>query len=194
MLIVQAFPERTRVFFNFGFIMRYEFAHKRTGDWSSEEQEVINDTVTFISNPIVGDPVTEIGRYLSKVTGVKYLLIGRFTGPEKDKVKTLCFFNKDQQLNNMTYNLKNTPCYHVYQQHVCYYPYGVQEEFPEDADLVIMGVHSYLGAALRDYTGEAVGLVVLLHDTTIENPGLIDHLLSLVTPTLEEKFSAGLAA
>jgi len=70
----------------------------------------------------------------------------------------------------------------------------VQEEFPEDADLVIMGVHSYLGAALRDYAGEAIGLIVLLNDTTIENPGLIDYLFSLVSPTLEKQLAAGLAA
>jgi len=175
-------------------VMRYEFAHKLSGDWSFEETKIINDVMTFISNPIIGDPVTEIGRYISKITGVKYLLIGRFSGPGNDKVKTICFFNKDQKLANITYSLKNTPCYSVYQQHVCYYPYGVQEEFPEDADLVIMGVHSYLGAALHDYAGEAIGLIVLLNDTTIENPGLIDYLFSLVSPTLEKQLAAGLAA
>src|SRR5688572_2821747 len=174
--------------------MRYEFAHKFSNDWSAEDLKLIHDTQAFIASPIPGDPVTEIGRYLSKVTGVKYLLIGMFSGEEKNKVKTICFFNKDQKLANITYNLRNTPCHRVYQEHVCYYPYGVQEEFPEDADLVIMGVHSYLGTALRDYAGESIGLVVLLNDTTIENPGLIDHLLSIVTPALEEQFTAGLAA
>jgi hypothetical protein len=178
-----------QVYFYSEFTMRYEFAHKHTGDWSAEESKVISDTVTFISSPITGDPITEIGRYLAKVTGVKYLLIGRFVSPENDKVQTICFFNQDQQLANITYNLKNTPCYHVYQQHVCYYPYGVQEEFPEDADLIIMGVNSYMGAALRDYTGESIGLIVLLHDKTIENPGLIDYLLSLVSPILEKQLA-----
>lgn len=169
--------------------MRYEFAHKLSNDWSFEESKVISDTITFISNLSGDDPITQIGRYISEVTGVKYLLIGRFVPPENDRVQTICFFNKGQQLDNIIYNLKNTPCYHVFQQHVCYYPYGVQEEFPEDADLVILGVNSYMGAALRDYAGESIGLVVLLHDTTIENPGLIDHLLSLVAPTLEKQLN-----
>jgi hypothetical protein len=169
--------------------MRYEFAHRRSDDWSFEEQKVISDLVTFMANPIAGDPVTEIGRYLSVITGVKYLLIGRFMPPEKEKVETICFFNKDQQLDNFTYDLKKTPCYKVYQEHVCYYPFGVQEEFPEDADLVILGVHSYMGAALMDYAGNSIGLVVLLHDKTIEKPGLIDHLLSLVSPTLEKQLA-----
>ncbi|MFC5271121.1 hypothetical protein [Adhaeribacter terreus] len=174
--------------------MRYEFAHKITGDWSFEEQKVISDTISFISNPIAGDPVTEIGRYLSKVTGVKYLLIGKFVSPENEKVETICFFSQGQQLANITYNLKNTPCYHVFQQHVCYYPYGVQEEFPEDADLVIMGVNSYMGAALKNYTGESIGLIVLLNDSTIENPSMLEYLLTLVSPTLERELVAGLSA
>jgi hypothetical protein len=170
--------------------MRYEFAQTRSGDWSFEEQKVIDDTVTFINNLIADDPVTEIGRYIAKVTEVKYLLIGRFVPPENEKVQTLCFFNQDQQLDNFTYNLKNTPCYGVYLQKVCYYPFGVQQEFPHDADLVILGVNSYLGATLRDYAGKSIGLVVLLHDKTIENPGLIDHLLSIVSPTLEKSLAA----
>ena len=175
-------------------IMRYEFAHELSDGWSFEETKVINDLVTFINNPIMGDPVEEIGQYLSKVTGVKYLLIGRFIGENKNRVQTICFINKGQKLANITYNLKNTPCAHVYQQHACYYPFGVQEEFPEDTDLVVMGVHSYLGSVLRDFAGESMGLVVLLNETTIENPGLIDHLLSIVSPTLERELVAGMAA
>lgn len=174
--------------------MRYEFSHKLNGDWSFEEQKVINDTALFINSKIEGDPITEIGRYISKVTGVKYLLIGRFISPNNEKVRTICFFNQGQKLANITYDLRNTPCYKVFQQHVCYYPYGVQEEFPEDSDLVVMGVHSYLGAALHDYAGDSIGLIVLLHDTTIENPGMIDHLLSIVSPALEKELATGLAA
>lgn len=174
--------------------MRYEFEHKLTDEWSFEELQVINDLVSFINNPIMGDAVTEIGRYLSKITGVKYLLIGRFVGEDKNRVQTVCFFNKDQKLANITYHLKDTPCAHVYQGHACYYPYGVREEFPEDTDLVVMGVDSYLGSVLRDYSGESMGLIVLLNDTTIENPGLLDHLLTLVSPTLERELVAGLAA
>lgn len=176
------------------FAMKYEFAHKVSGDWSFEESKVISDAVTFINSPIAGDPIVEIGRYLAKVTGVKYLLIGRFIGEENEKVQTICFFNRGQLLNNITYDLKNTPCNGVFHQNACYYPYGVQEEFPEDADLVIMGVNSYMGTALQDYAGHTIGLIVLLHDQTIENPGLIDHLLTLVSPTLEkhlaEKFQS----
>jgi hypothetical protein len=174
--------------------MRYEFEHKISGDWSSEEAKIISDAAALLAGPFLSDPVTEIGRFLSKVTGVKYVLIGRFTGETHDKVQTVCFFNKDQQLNNITYNLKDTPCHTVYQDHVCYYPYGVQEEFPEDVDLVVLGVHSYMGAALTDYAGHSVGLIVLLHDQTIEKPGLINHLFSMVTPMLEKQFEERFAA
>ena len=166
--------------------MKYVFPHKITDDWSFEESKVIADATTFINSPIAGNPVIEIGRYLSKVTGVKYLLIGRFVGEGNQKVETICFFNREQLLDNITYDLRNTPCNGVINQNVCYYPYGVQEEFPEDADLVIMGVNSYMGTALQDYAGNAIGLVVLLHDQTIENPGLIDHLLTLFSPKLEK--------
>ncbi len=180
--------------FFYKFTMRYEFAHKITGDWSFEELELIHNAQAFVGSPIIGDPVIEIGRFLAKTTGVKYVLIGRFIQPGNDRVQTICFFNKDQQLNNFSYSLKNTPCYGVYQQHVCYYPYGVQEEFPEDSDLVVMGVNSYLGSVLKDYSGNSIGLVVLLNDQTIENPGMIDYLLNIVSPALEKELAEKFAA
>ncbi|MBK0403210.1 hypothetical protein I5M27_09450 [Adhaeribacter sp. BT258] len=169
--------------------MRYEFAQRENKDWSFEESKVIHDAFEFMANLPEGDPICTIGQYLSKVTGVKYLLIGRFVPPENDKVQTVCFLNGGQQLANMTYDLKNTPCYGVYQQQVCYYPFGVQEEFPEDFDLVVLGATSYMGAALKDYSGESIGLIVLMHDKTIENPALIDNLLSIVSPAIEKQLA-----
>ena len=73
--------------------MKEEFVHTRDNDWSPEEMKIIREVSSFIGSPIAGDPITEIGRYISKISGVKYLLIGRFIPPEKDKVQTLCFFN-----------------------------------------------------------------------------------------------------
>jgi hypothetical protein len=52
-----------------------------------------------------------------------------------------------------------------------------------------MGVISYMGTAINDFSGTPIGLVVLLHDKTIENAGLIEHLITIVSPTLEENLA-----
>ena len=173
--------------------MRYEFVHKLNNDWSFEELAVIEQTYTFVNEPIAGDPIVAIGKYLATLVPVKFLIIGRTNPPEADTINTVCFLNYGKQLPNLTYSLKDTPCQDVYDYGVCYYPIGVKEEFPNDKDLVEMNINSYMGTALINKTGETIGLIVLLHDKTIENPGFIEHLLTIVSPVME-KYVANLVA
>lgn len=170
--------------------MKYEFVHRRISDWSFEESEIIEKTLGFVKNPGSDDLFAAVGAYLINIIKVKYLLICRVNLPDAETVSTVCFFNYGQQLPGITYKLKGTPCHQVLKHEVCYYPFGVQEAFPEDIALVEMGVKSYMGAPLLDNEGKATGLVALLHDSIVQNPGFIEHILTIVSPVLEQELSA----
>src|SRR5688572_7388401 len=165
--------------------MRYQFVHKRNNDWSFEELAVIEKTIAFVDEPTAGDPVMAVGKYLASIISVKFLIIGRTNLPEADKIDTVCFLNYGKPMPNLTYSLKGTPCQDAYDYGVCYYPVGVKEEFPNDKDLVEMNINSYMGTALINQASETIGLIALLHDKTISNPGFIEHLLTLVSPVVE---------
>lgn len=169
--------------------MKYEMIFRRNSDWCLQEQKIIDQTIDFINNPGTGNRIVEIGRYLNRIAAVKYLLIGKMLQPEREKVRTLCFFHYQEQLPDITYALKHTPCYGVLTHHICYYPTGIQREFPLDPDLAKMGVDSYLGTALNDAAENPIGLIVLLNDKPLENAGLIEHLITMVSPALEEQLS-----
>ena len=165
--------------------MRYEFVHKRNSDWSFDELAIIEETIAFINEPIAGDPILAVGKYLASIISVKFLIIGQINRPVADSVNTICFLNYDQLLPNLTYALKDTPCQNVFEHGVCYYPIGLKEEFPKDEILEEMNINSYMGSALINKSSETIGLIVLLHDKTIPNPGFIEHLLTLVSPLVE---------
>lgn len=167
--------------------MKYEFAHKRLNDWSFEETEIIGKTLAFVKDLKEGDIFAHVGAYLAEIIKVKYLAICRVNFLEAETASSVCFLNYGQQLPGITYELKGTPCHQVLKHEVCYYPFGVQEAFPEDIALVEMGVKSYMGAPLLDNEGKATGLVVLLHDSTIQNPGFIEFILTIVSPVLEQQ-------
>ena len=169
--------------------MKYNFVYKRNNDWSFEEEKIIEQTIALVSNPIAGDPFLAVGRHLADITKVKFLIIGRNVPSEADKVQTVCFLNYGRPLANITYLLNGTPCQHVFDYDICYYPVGVKEEFPEDKDLVDMNINSYMGTPLSDNAGNKIGLLVLLHDKTIQNPGFIEHLITIVSPVIEQQLA-----
>jgi formate hydrogenlyase transcriptional activator len=47
---------------------------------------------------------------------------------------------------------------------VCHYSENVQERFPNDRDLVGLGVESYLGAPMLDASGHVIGHLAVLHN------------------------------
>jgi hypothetical protein len=170
--------------------MRYEFVYKRLNDWSFEESSIIEKTIEFVNNPIEGDPVFVIGKYLASLVKVKFLIIGSIDPLTQEKVDTVCFLKYGEQLPNISYDLKGTPCHSTFIHDVCYYPCGVRAEFPNDADLVEMNIDSYMGTSIIDKNGEKIGLIVLLDEVTIQNPGFLDYILTIVSPVLEQHFLA----
>jgi len=166
--------------------MRYQFVYKRNGDWSFDELKLIQETVQFTDSLPRHTAIREVGSFLSEITNVKLLIIGRFVAPQNQEIETLCFLNHGQPIPNIIYKLQGTPCQGITSHRICYYPVSVQQEFPQDPDLAEMNIESYMGTALNDPEGNPIGLVALLHDRTIENPGLVEHLLQLLSPVLEE--------
>lgn len=167
--------------------MKYNFVYKRTSDWSFEELDIIEKTVALVNDPGLADPLLTIGRHLAAITQVKFLIVGRTLPPAYDTVQTVCFLNYGNPLPGMTYQLQGTPCQHVFDYDICYYPVGVKAEFPLDTDLAEMNIESYMGTALNDAQGRKIGLIVLLNETPIQNPGFVEHLLTIVSPVLEQQ-------
>ena len=86
-----------------------------------------------------------------------------------ETLETLAWYTNNQLQAKLTYPRAHTPCETSIQQGNYHCPCGVQEAFPLDPDLVEMGVDSYLGTALKDRTGQVIGVICILDYETIEN-------------------------
>jgi PAS domain S-box-containing protein len=76
----------------------------------------------------------------------------------------------DQQIHpNSIYQTANTPCLESMQRGNYYCPKDVQSHFPNDPNLVEMEVDSYLGLALKNESGETIGVFCILNRTAITN-------------------------
>ncbi len=126
--------------------------------------------------------VREIPRLLAQSLGVRFVFVGEVVQPGNSQVRTLSFWAGDQFMDEYVYDLADTPCDHVFGKETCYYPSNVQELFPLDEDLKTFGIQGYAGAPLFSVNGDALGLIVALHDAPLENAEEVMAALSAFAP------------
>ena len=134
-----------------------------------------------------------VASHLCHVLGVDRSLIGELAN-DGDSVDVIggCEHGLPMELP-FSYALAGSPCEQVVGQDLCMYPSGIQQRFPEDALLKEMEADSYMGTPLFARSGNALGIIALLHSKPIENPGLAESLLKIfsdrVSAEIERKQS-----
>ncbi len=101
---------------------------------------------------------------LSNVLDVRHVFVGQVTGTKQDTVKTIALCENNTILENMEYNLKNTPCENVIGKTICIYENDICTLFPKDKLLSDMGIISYMGIPLFNNTRQPLGIMVALDD------------------------------
>jgi len=101
-------------------------------------------------------------RHLAAALGVRYALVAEQTSKNPGKARILAFWRGDSLAETFEYELANTPCEISLNQRIAYYPSCLQQQFPEDTDLVAMQAESYLGCSLIDTNGKVIGHLAVL--------------------------------
>jgi len=114
---------------------------------------------------------------LAKALDVDYLLIGERVTPET--VRAVAFVADGAPQECFTYALAGTPCDQVMERTTCVYRDNVQALFPEDQDLVQLGVVGYMGVPLFDSEGRTIGLVAAMHRQPLGNVPFMESMLQI---------------
>lgn len=120
-----------------------------------------------------------LAQFLGEQLDMDYALIDRF-GEDPGMAETVALYAKGAIKPNLCYALKGTPCENVMGRRLCVYPHGIQQLFPEDALLPVMGAESYVGIPLWDSTGLPIGLIAVMDSKPIPDDAPVTHLLQLV--------------
>jgi formate hydrogenlyase transcriptional activator len=98
---------------------------------------------------------------LAQSLGVAHAFVAEFAGTA-DRVRTIAFWSAGDWRGNVEYGLPGTPCEQVVAGQFCLYKDDVQRLFPDDSDLVALGVRSYLGVPLKGAQGQTLGHLAAL--------------------------------
>ncbi|MDX2100860.1 MAG: PAS domain-containing protein [Leptolyngbyaceae cyanobacterium bins.59] len=112
--------------------------------------------------------------HIAQALNVGYALV---TEEVDGSLQALAFWANGALQPTFSYHPAKTPCELALRNGRFYCECLVQQMFPEDGDLVQMQAESYLGIALWDTNGQAIGNLCILNQQRIPNPQQAETLL-----------------
>ncbi|MBI5095220.1 MAG: PAS domain S-box protein [Candidatus Hydrogenedentes bacterium] len=103
-------------------------------------------------------------RHIASAFRVRYVVLGKLTGPELRRIETLSTFSGTDIAPNVDYDLRGTPCENAVDRGFCLYNSGIRGMFPDDAMLTEMDAESYCGTPLVDSAGRPRGILAIIDD------------------------------
>lgn len=142
------------------FLIRDITSRKRT---ELQLQNLIEGTAKTIGH----DFFPALAKHIALALNVDFSIVTEWS---EDVLKTLACWGNGTLQPAFSYSPLGTPCARVLREGAYFCDSSLQEKFPEDADLVAMGVNSYLGVGLYDADNNVIGLLCILSQQSIEEP------------------------
>ena len=152
-----------------------------------EFSRILVELSNATSSKIGDEYFNSVVKHLAESLSMDIVFIGELTN-NATQVRTRSMYSNNQIVDNIVYDLADTPCDHVAGKEACVYRNNVQHAFPKDIMLQEMGIESYMGAPLFSTTGKPIGLIVVLNTKPIKNEALIETYFELVVDRIGAEF------
>ncbi|MFQ5703992.1 MAG: PAS domain S-box protein [Gemmatimonadales bacterium] len=146
---------------------------------SHRVEQTVKDIAQEVSAKSGNEFFESLVRYLTSTLQVDYAFVGIIPNDDLAAIRTIAVCVHGNISDNFRYSLAGTPCENVVGRDMCAYRNGVSQMFPQDSLLRELDVESYVGTPLFGSTGEALGLLVVMHRRPFERIDLSKSLLQI---------------
>ncbi len=147
------------------------------------ERKTIEEVQTFLATTSIStrhEPFFHsLARYLAEKLDMDFVCIDILEG-DGLTAQTLAVWCDGHFEDNVTYDLKDTPCGDVVGKDVCCFPSSVCQFFPRDQVLQELKAESYVGITLFSNTGQPIGLIAVIGRKPLHNRALAEQILKMV--------------
>ena len=141
-------------------------------------QDVVVKVAQAVSSGTGSEFFDLLTRNMVEALGAHGGLIGRYHAGE-NTVDTLSYVLDGRQMESVSYTLAGTPCESVALGDLCVYEQGVQQLFPDDHLLAVLGVEAYVGIPLRHQDGSVGGIMVVFFSSQLKESALVQSTLRI---------------
>ncbi len=158
-----------------------------------QADETIAKIIEVVSPETGQDFFQNLVNHLSRVCEADYAFIAELDSNDPNLAMTVALSHQGRIMENVPYDVRNTPCENVVKNGVVHYPTGVQQLFPLDPLIPRMGVDSYLGVPLFSTAGKVCGLLVLAHSGPLANSARAEVILRVLATRVSAELQRGQA-
>jgi formate hydrogenlyase transcriptional activator len=127
------------------------------------EEELLRVVSEATSGLTGKDFFIELARYITVTLSMRYAMITECANEDKTRVRTLCYVDGKEILNNIEYDVAGTPCEVIMRGEDLFMPHGVKEVFPK-----AVGVEAYVGVPiLSPVTGTIMGHIMAVDPNSV---------------------------
>ncbi len=119
---------------------------------------------------------TALVSYLAKTLVVSTVLVTELID---EHLCTRAFWFDHKLQTNFNYTFQNTPCQWTLDNKIAYWATGIQQQFPEDANLRTLNADSYIGIALTNLAGKSIGVLCILDYKPLTNIPWLQSILQI---------------
>ena len=112
--------------------------------------------------------------YMAQGLNVSYAFVNQVVD---NKLSSLGFWADDALQPTFSCNLEHTPCERTFLDGRFYCQDSIQEQFPNNSNLVKLGAESYLGLALYNNQGKTIGTLCIIDRQPLLDPQRVENLL-----------------
>ncbi|MDY0189806.1 MAG: PAS domain-containing protein [Desulfuromonas sp.] len=148
----------------------------------ASSQQVLRDLCDDLMGLVGEEFFFALMNKLAIMAGADYAFIGQFLPDNPEVVRTVAVYADGHTVENMDFEIKNTPCDVVVKEGFKHYPHSVIELFPLDHLGVQMEVDSYVGIPLKDSHGKVLGPLAVFSRKPLKNLALAEtamHMFAL---------------
>jgi len=140
---------------------RQSHLHNASGPVDEREIADLKELVAGTAAATGADFLRTLVQHLAAALHTNHAFVAEFLPPQR--VRTLAFWSNGGIVENIDYDLPNTPCQEVINGGLCHIPSGVQERYPENEP----GIESYLGVPLIAKDGTVLGHLCVLDEAPL---------------------------
>ena len=129
------------------------------------EEELLRNISEATSAVTGKDFFVELAKHITLTFSMKYALITQCANEEKTRLRTLCYVDGQQMLDNIEYDVTGIPCEIIMSGKDFFMARGVEEYFPKEK-----GIQSYVGVPIYSPSnGEVIGHIIAVDPNPVTN-------------------------
>ena len=134
-----------------------------------KKEKAIHEIAVGVSANQNNDFFNNLVIQLSKVFDASYVFMGLIDKTDSEIINTYAICADGEIIDNISYNILNTPCAEIIATNDCFFAADVKSYFSNSHVLNTNLIESYIGVPLNDSNGNAFGVLVVLKNSAIKN-------------------------